>query len=70
MLNTFPLDELRSLLEKAKAADANLKQFGAKTHQYQWNPPASLQEVEAFEQKVGISLPDDYRSFLFQAANG
>ena len=54
MLNTFPLDELRSLLEKAKAADANLKQFGAKTHQYQWNPPASLQEVEAFEQKVGI----------------
>ena len=70
MLNTFPLDELRSLLEKAKAADANLKQFGAKTHQYQWNPPASLQEVEAFEQKVGISLPDDYRSFLLQAANG
>ena len=30
MSNTFPLEELRSLLEKARAADAELKQFGEK----------------------------------------
>ncbi len=70
MPNPFPLEELRSLLEKAKATDANLKQFGAKSHKYQWNPPASLKEIEEFEQKAGISLPEDYRSFLLQAANG
>ncbi len=70
MSNTFPLEELRSLLEKARAADAELKQFGAKNHKYQWNHPASLKEIEKFEQEMGISLPDGYRNFLLQAGNG
>ena len=35
---TDTLEELRQLLEKARTADAELKQFGAKDHQYQWNP--------------------------------
>ena len=64
MSNTFLLEELRSLLEKARAADAELKQFGAKDHKYQWNPPASLKEIEEFEQETGISLPDGYRNPL------
>ena len=29
MSSTFPIEELRSLLEKAKVTDADLKQFGA-----------------------------------------
>ena len=70
MSDTFPLEELRSLLEKAKVTDADLKQFGAQNHKYQWNPPASLKEIEEFEQETGISLPDDYRNFLLQAGNG
>lgn len=70
MSNTFPIEELRSLLEKARATDADLKQFGAKQHKYQWNPPASLKEIEKFEKETGISLPDGYRNFLLQAGNG
>lgn len=70
MSNTFPIEELRSLLEKARATDADLKQFGAKHHKYQWNPPASLKEIEKFEKETGISLPDGYRNFLLQAGNG
>ena len=70
MSNTFPIEELRSLLEKARATDANLKQFGAEHHKYQWNPPASLKEIEAFERETGISLPNGYRNFLLQAGNG
>ena len=70
MSNTFPIEELHSLLEKAKATDAALKQFGAQNHKYQWNPPASLKEIEEFEQETGISLPDGYRNFLLQAGNG
>lgn len=70
MSNTFPIEELRSLLEKAKVTDAALKQFGAQNHKYQWNPPASLKEIEEFEQETGISLPDGYRNFLLQAGNG
>ena len=70
MSNTFPIEELRSLLEKARTADAELKQFGAEHHKYQWNPPASLKEIEEFEQETGISLPDGYRNFLLQEGNG
>lgn len=70
MSNTFPIEELRSLLEKARATDADLKQFGAKQHKYQWNPPASLKEIEKFEKETGISLPEGYRNFLLQAGNG
>ncbi len=70
MSNTFPIEELRSLLEKARTADAELKQFGAEHHKYQWNPPASLKEIEEFEQETGISLPDGYRNFLLQAGDG
>ena len=70
MSNTFPIEELRSLLEKARATDADLKQFGAEHHKYQWNPPASLKEIEKFEKETGISLPDGYRNFLLQAGNG
>ena len=70
MSNTFPIEELRSLLEKARATDADLKQFGAEHHKYQWNPPASLKEIEKFEKETAISLPDGYRNFLLQAGNG
>ncbi|MDE6365434.1 MAG: SMI1/KNR4 family protein, partial [Lachnospiraceae bacterium] len=70
MSERFPLEELRDLLNKAKEMDANCKQFGANAHKYQWNPPASLEEVEDFEQKIGVRLPKEYRSFLLLAGNG
>jgi len=68
--NTFPLEELRLLLEKARAADADLKRFGADRHKYQWRSPVSLDEVEKFEQEIGIMLPEDYRNFLLHAGDG
>ena len=51
MSESFPLKELRTLLNKAKAVDKYCYQFGAKSHQYQWNPPASVEEVEEFERE-------------------
>ena len=70
MSESFPLEELRALLNKAKAVDKYCYQFGAKSHQYQWNPPASVEEVEEFEQKIGVRLPEEYRNFLLLAGNG
>lgn len=66
----FPLKELKEELQKAREADPELQQFGAEKHQYQWNPPASVEEVEALEEKIGVKLPQDYRDFLLQAGNG
>lgn len=70
MADTFPLEELRLLLEKARTADADLKQFGAKNHKYQWNPPVALADVEAFEREIGVTLPEGYRDFLLQVGDG
>lgn len=70
MSEVFLLEELRELLQRAAQADRYLKQFGASTHKYQWNSPASQEDVEAFEQEIGVKLPDEYRKFLLQAGNG
>lgn len=70
MKDGFPLTELRSLLEQARTADPERKQFGADNHRYQWNPTASLSEIEDFERETGVSLPEDYRSFLLHVGNG
>ena len=70
MPDAFPLEKFRTLLKQAGETDIALKQFGAKNHKYQWNPPASLKEIEDFEREIGVSLLEDYREFLLQAGNG
>ena len=70
MSEKFPINQLKILLEKARQADSDCKQFGADHHKYQWNEPASLKEVEAFEKDMGILLPQEYRDFLLLAGNG
>lgn len=70
MPDTFPLEQLRELLDRARQQDPECKRFGAKHHQYQWNPPASPEQVEALEEQIGVTLPEQYRQFLLQAADG
>lgn len=70
MKHPFPLQDLKDQLEQARAADPSYRRFGAKRHQYRWNPPASPKAVEAFERKIGTTLPEEYRDFLLQAGNG
>jgi hypothetical protein len=35
-----------------------------------FNPPLSEGDVHGFEQATGITLPDDYRTFLLRVGNG
>ena len=58
------LIRIQQKLAQAKAADKNLEVFGADAHQYHLNPPISEAEVLAFEEKYGVSLPEDYRAFV------
>ena len=58
------LERIQQKLAQAKAADKDLQVFGASSHKYHLNPPVSEAEVLAFEEKYGISLPEDYRAFV------
>jgi hypothetical protein len=39
-------------------------------YRFYLNPTLSNAEVEAFEHRVGVCLPDDYRRFLLEIGNG
>lgn len=70
MSDTFPLEQLRELLDQARQKDPEFKRFGAKRHQYQWNPPASLEQIEELEKQIGVTLPEQYQQFLLRVADG
>lgn len=70
MNDDFSIYKLQQQLEQAKNADPELKRFGAKRHQYRLNPPATEEAIVRFEEKIGVSLPTEYRNFLIQAGNG
>lgn len=70
--NTQPawVGKLRKQLKRAGEKDPDLTRFGADSHKYQLNPPASEETIAAFETRFGISLPEGYRDFLLRMGNG
>jgi len=64
------LKRLQANLDALRQQDRHFQLFGASQHHYQLNLPVTPQEVAAFEQKHGIVLPEDYRSFLLCLGNG
>lgn len=44
--------------------------FGAAGHGFKLNASVSEADVRAFEERHGVTLPDDYRGFLLNIGNG
>lgn len=53
-----------------KKYDVHCIIFGAKKHKYLLNPTMTESEIKLFEDKFGISLPEDYRNFIKNIGNG
>jgi hypothetical protein len=66
----FEKGAILDALELLKRKDRRWRIFGSALHRYQLAPPLPVAEVEAFEKKYGITLPEDYRYFISQVGNG
>jgi hypothetical protein len=57
-------------LAALRRADPGLEVYGASTHRYHLNPPLSEREVLAFEARARVTVPNEYRAYLLEFANG
>ncbi len=64
------LEGIRHKLNLVKKKDSTFKVFGAASHKYHFDPPASLSYVEIFEKHHGIQLPEAYKAFVLHIGNG
>jgi hypothetical protein len=62
--------EIKALIDKLRATDTEFRIFGADSHRYRIGPKLSELEIRNFEQKHGITLPEDYRLYLQLVGNG
>jgi hypothetical protein len=67
---TLDAARIREALEQLAKRDKKLKVFGAASHGYRLNPPVAARQLSAFEKKIGVSLPDEYRTFITTVSNG
>jgi hypothetical protein len=58
------------LLGELDRRDPRRRVFGAAAHQYKLNLPLPVSVIEEFEQRHGVSLPEDYRRFVTEIGNG
>lgn len=67
---SIQIERIKSKLLEAAKVDKGLKAFGASSHKYYIHEPASIEEVNTFERKFSVDLPDCYKSFVLQIGNG
>ncbi len=62
--------DVHARLAAVRAADPDLRRFGAGRHRHLPGPTLTEAEVAAFETRHRVTLPDAYRSFVLEVGNG
>lgn len=60
--------EIRALAEEYAACDGNEGWYGK--HDKMFNPPATMEQVHAFEQEMHVTLPVNFVRYLTELGNG
>ena len=64
------IESIKRKLIEAEKSDKKLKVFGAENHKYIIHKTATEEEVNTFEKKYKIELPNCYKTFLLNIGNG
>ena len=64
------IPKIRAILDTASRWDMDLAQFACWGHAHLFNPVLPPEELAAWEELVGVTLPEDYRAYLTQLGNG
>ncbi len=64
------IGDIRRKLSLLCRKDKGLKVFGASRHQYKLNSILSEEDIQNFEDRFSITLPEEYRKFLLCIGNG
>jgi hypothetical protein len=70
MCEQFDRSIILQRLDFLDRKDPKRRIFGASEHQYKLNPPRAIVDIEKFEARHGIALPEDYRFFISQIGDG
>ncbi|ACK73517.1 conserved hypothetical protein [Gloeothece citriformis PCC 7424] len=69
-MNNSRLEQLKQKLHHLAQLDKTQQIYGSEIHQYKIYPCLSSSNIENFESQYRVSLPEDYRQFLLNIANG
>ena len=61
-MSSKDIKELAELLRRLRQKDKNLRVFGTNSHTYKLGQTLAEAELQSFEQKHKIKLPEDYRT--------
>ncbi|MFE0516081.1 SMI1/KNR4 family protein [Streptomyces sp. NPDC058964] len=64
------MGDITTRLRELRAADADRRLFGARSHDYRVGGPVDEAELEELERRVGARLPEGYREFLTAVGDG
>lgn len=64
------VESFRDRLDALRRRDSSFEGFGAYKHQYRLGPVLAPAEIVVFEERYGLRLPEDLRTFLSTVGNG
>ncbi len=64
------IQRIKEKLEIVKSLDTQFEIFGANSHKYYLDKPASQSEIAEFESKYNIELPSCFKTFISEVGNG
>ncbi|MEZ2684923.1 SMI1/KNR4 family protein [Proteus vulgaris] len=65
-----PIERIREKLVLVAIVDHEHKEFGANNHNYQLNPPLSIEKAGQLQEKTGCKFPQDYIDFITRIGHG